>query len=464
MQLTFHGAAGEVTGSQHLLESEGRQVLFDCGMFQGHRAEARQKNEQFAYNPRDVDVVILSHAHIDHCGNLPRLYKLGFRGRVFCTPATADIAEIMLTDSAKIQSEDRGFLARHLKKGHPPIEPLYTQDDVNGLMELFEPLEMKVWHEITKEFRIRFLNAGHILGSAITEVDLEEKGEWKRIVFSGDLGRRDLPLLPDPEPIDRCDVLICESTYGNRVHPPAADIKRELLRILKEALTVGGRVIVPAFALGRTQQLAYFLNDLFNSDELPPIPVYIDSPLSSRLTGVYRKHLDTMDRDVQDVLRDDPDPFGFPWMHYVANSAESKALNDREGTMMIIASSGMCESGRVVHHLAHSISDPANTVAMIGFQAAHTAGRRIAERQKFIRLFDKDFRLKAHVEKLEGLSAHADVNDFKWWYEQVNQRGGIGKAFLVHGEPESSAALAEILKEYTDEPPIVPERGQSFEL
>lgn len=464
MQLTFHGAAGEVTGSQHLLESEGRQVLFDCGMFQGHRAEARQKNEQFAYNPRDVDVVILSHAHIDHCGNLPRLYKLGFRGRVFCTPATADIAEIMLTDSAKIQSEDRGFLARHLKKGHPPIEPLYTQDDVNGLMELFEPLEMKVWHEITKEFRIRFLNAGHILGSAITEVDLEEKGEWKRIVFSGDLGRRDLPLLPDPEPIDRCDVLICESTYGNRVHPPAADIKRELLRILKEALAVGGRVIVPAFALGRTQQLAYFLNDLFNSDELPPIPVYIDSPLSSRLTGVYRKHLDTMDRDVQDVLRDDPDPFGFPWMHYVANSAESKALNDREGTMMIIASSGMCESGRVVHHLAHSISDPANTVAMIGFQAAYTAGRRIAERQKFIRLFDKDFRLKAHVEKLEGLSAHADVNDFKWWYEQVNQRGGIGKAFLVHGEPESSAALAEILKEYTDETPIVPERGQSFEL
>ncbi len=464
MKLTFHGAAGEVTGSQHLLESQGRKILFDCGLFQGRRAESRIKNEKFGFDPRDIDIVILSHSHIDHSGNLPRLYRLGFRGRVFCTPATADITEIMLRDSAKIQQEDQRYLSRHLKPGHPAIEPLYDQNDVEGLMELFEPLEFDQRHEINSEFRIRFLNAGHILGSAITEVDLEEDGEWKRITFTGDLGRRDLPLLPDPSPIERCDVLICESTYGNRVHPPSSDIKNELLRILKEALVVSGRVIVPAFALGRTQQLVYFLNELYNSGQLPPIPVYVDSPLSSRLTATYRDHLGIMDDDVQRMLRDDHDPFGFPWLRYIQSSAESKELNDHDGTILIIASSGMCESGRVVHHLIHSISDEHNTVVLMGFQAEHTAGRRIAERRKFIRFFDRDFRLKAHVENLEGLSAHADVNDFRWWFEQAVNAGGVGQAFLVHGEPDSAAALAEVIRDYCDEDPIVPKRGQSFEI
>ncbi len=464
MKLTFYGAAGEVTGSQHLLEVNGRRLLFDCGLFQGRRAEARRKNEQFAFDPKSIDAVLLSHAHIDHCGNLPRLYRKGFRGAVFCTEATADVAEIMLKDSAKIQREDARYLPRHLKKGHPSTEPLYDEKDVHGLMKLMQPLEYHQEHELTADVRVRFEDAGHILGSAITTLDVEEEGVWRRVIFSGDLGRRGLPLLRSPTPIGRCDVLICESTYGNRVHSPMADIKGDLLRILKDAVKVSGRVIVPAFSLGRTQQLVYFLNELFNEGSLPRIPVFVDSPLSSRLTRVYRRHLDIMNADVQKVLLNDHDPFGFPWLTYIGSPQESKELNSRKGAMMIISASGMCEGGRVVHHLAHAIEDPKNTIAIIGYQAAHTLGRRIVERQKYVKIFDRDFSLKAHVEKLNGLSGHADVHDFKWWFEQASKQGGIGQAFLVHGEKESSTALAEVLREYCDEEPIIPARGDSHDL
>lgn len=464
MKLTFHGAAGEVTGSQHLLEVDGQHFLFDCGLFQGHRAEARRKNEQFAFEPETIDAVFLSHAHIDHCGNLPGLYRQGFRGPVYCTEATADVVEVMLNDSAKIQSEDVRYLSRHLKKGHPSIEPLYDQKDVRELLKLLHPLKYHQEYELTKDVRVRFEDAGHILGSAITILDVEEEGVWRRVVFSGDLGRRGLPLLRDPTLIGRCDVLICESTYGNRVHPPVTDIKSELLRILKEAVTVGGRVIVPAFSLGRTQQLVYFLNELFNEGALPRIPVYVDSPLSSRLTKVYRKHLDIMNSEIQNVLLNDADPFGFPWLTYIGSPQESKELNSREGALVIISASGMCEGGRVVHHLAHAIKDAKNTVVLIGYQAAYTLGRKIAERRKYVKIFDRDFPLKAHVEKLDGLSAHADVYDFKWWFEAASQQGGIGQAFLVHGETESSTALAEVLREYCDEDPIIPSRGDSFEV
>ncbi len=464
MQITFHGAAGEVTGSQHLLEVEERRILFDCGLFQGHRAEARRKNEEFAFPAESIDAVILSHAHIDHSGNLPRLYRQGFRGPIYCTEATADVATIMLRDSAKIQAEDARYLGKHLKRGHPPIEPLYDDEDVDGIVGLFETIEYGRMRQIDRDTRIRFLDAGHILGSAITELDVQEAGVWKRVVYSGDLGRRDSPLLHDPQPIERCDVLICESTYGNRLHPPARDIKQELRRILSDAVKLEGRVIVPAFSLGRTQQLTYFLNDLFNEGKLPPIPVYVDSPLSLRLTRIYREHLSVMDAEVQRVLEADPDPFGFPWLTYIHSGAESRALNDRHGAMVIISASGMCENGRVVHHLAHAIRDDRNTIALIGFQAEHTLGRKLAERRPFVKIFDHEFPLKAHVEKLDGLSAHADANDFRWWFEQAAQRGGIGQAFLVHGEPEASRALADILDGYCDEHPIIPARGDSYEL
>ncbi|MBL8848301.1 MAG: MBL fold metallo-hydrolase [Planctomycetaceae bacterium] len=464
MKLTFLGAAGEVTGSQHLLETRKLRVLLDCGLFQGARAESRRKNEVFHCQPAKLDAVILSHAHIDHCGNLPRLYRMGFRETVFCTPATADIAELMLLDAAKIQLEDARYLSRKLQSGHPPVEPLYTPEDVEGLMKRFQPLKFNEWHELSPDFRLRFHEAGHILGSAITELEIRERAEVKRIVFTGDLGRRDIPLLIDPALVQGCDVLITESTYGNRIHPPASDIKRELLRIIREAVAVGGRVVIPAFALGRTQQVVYYLNELFNEKQLPRVPIFVDSPLATRLTGVFRAHNIAMDDDVRRTLLHDKDPFGFDVLTYTASQQESMELNRMRGACVIISASGMCESGRIVHHIKHACSDERNSIVLIGYQAPHTLGRQIADRRPYLRIFDQEYPLRAKVEKLEGLSAHADAEDFQWWFSQMSADSHIGRAFLVHGEPVAAQALAEMLRDYCDEDPVIPQFGEGFEI
>lgn len=464
MKITFCGAAGEVTGSQHLIQCGKLRVLLDCGLFQGHRAESRRKNEQFLHPPSELDAVILSHAHIDHCGNLPGLYRRGFRGPVYCTDPTADVADIMLDDSVRIQEEDAKHLNKHRMRGEPRIESLYTEKDFRGIVRLFEPCQYREWQQIFPDLRVRFRDAGHIIGSAICELEFQEKGEIRRLVFTGDLGRRELPLLHDPELVNGCDILISESTYGNRVHPPVSNIKVELLRIIRHAVEVQGRVIIPAFSLGRTQQLVYFLNELTNSGELPHIPVYVDSPLSNRLTQVFRRHGKTFDEDVQKTLLTDTDAFAFPGLTYIAKQQESMELNHRRDPFVVIAASGMCESGRVLHHLKHYIDDETTTIVIIGFQAQHTLGRRIKDRQPFVRIYDREYALRARVEILDGLSAHADVNDFKWWYENLASKTGVGQAFLVHGEPEASQALAGVLKDYCDEDPILPQRGQSFEV
>jgi metallo-beta-lactamase family protein len=462
MKITFLGAAGEVTGSQHLIETSKRRILLDCGLFQGPRAESRSKNEQFRCSPADLDAVVLSHAHIDHCGNLPGLYRAGFRGPVFCTPATADVAEIMLLDAAKIQQEDANYLARKLRKGHPPVEPLYDDEDVRHLMKRFEPLPYREWHALADDVRIRFSDAGHILGSAITELEIRDAGELKRIVFTGDLGRRDMPLLHDPQPVGGCDILITECTYGNRVHPPADDIKAALRRILSDALKVGGRVVIPAFALGRTQQLVYFLNELFNEGTLPHIPIFVDSPLARRITNVFRDHASELDSDVARTLESDADPFGFECLTYVVSREESAQLNKREGAFVVISASGMCESGRIVHHLKHAVSDERNTIVLIGYSAPYTLGHQIASRRPYVRIFDREVPLRAHVERLEGLSAHADLPDFKWWFEQLVNDEGIGRAFLVHGEPDAAKALASVLEDLSNEPPAIPRFREEF--
>jgi metallo-beta-lactamase family protein len=464
MKITFLGAAGEVTGSQHLLETSDRRVLLDCGLFQGPRALSRQKNERFHCRPKDLDAVILSHAHTDHVGNLPGLYRAGFRGPVFSTAATMDVAEVMLLDGAKIQAEDVRYLARTLRPGHPPIEPLYDEADVRGLIRKFEPLTYGEWHELGPGFKLRFSDAGHILGSALTELHLKDKGDIKRITFTGDLGRRDMPLLKDPELLGGCDVLITESTYGNRVHPPSDDLKTAIIRILKEAVTLGGKVIVPAFSLGRTQQLVYFLNELFNAGQLPHIPVFVDSPLSRTLTNVFRRHMDVLDEQFRAVQATDRDPFGYENLTYVATRDESVALNRREGPFVVISASGMCESGRVVHHLKHAVADERNTIMLIGYQAPYTLGRQIANRRPYVRIFDREYPLKAHVEQLEGLSAHADVQDFKWWFEHMSRDEGIGQAFIVHGEPDAATALAGILKPLCNDDPVIPRFGETFEV
>lgn len=464
MKITFLGAAGEVTGSQHLIETHNLRVLLDCGLFQGHRAESRAKNEQLRCDPPNLDGVILSHAHIDHCGNLPGLYKAGFRGPVFCTQATADVAEVMLNDSVRIQEEDARYLGTHLKVGHPRIEPLYSRHDVEQIIRLMQPLEYGVWNELAPDFRLRFSDSGHILGSAITEMEIDERGEIRRVVFTGDLGRRGLPILRDPQPVPGCDVLITESTYGNRIHPSPDDLKSELLRIVREAVAVEGKVIIPAFSLGRTQNVVYFLNELHNEGLLPAIPVFVDSPLARRLTSIYRDHKSIMDEGVQRLLETDSDPFGFRGLEYILSKKESMELNHRKGPFIVVSASGMCEGGRIVHHLKNSVSDIRNTIVIIGFQAAHTLGRRIVERQSNLRIFDRDFPLRAKVEKLNGLSAHADAEDFKWWFEQLASNTGVGQAFIVHGESSSAASLAGLLRDYCDEEPIVPELYRSFQI
>ncbi|GAB4158327.1 MAG: MBL fold metallo-hydrolase [Planctomycetaceae bacterium] len=464
MKISFLGAAGEVTGSQHLIETAHLRVLLDCGLFQGRRVSSRRKNEQFRCNPSQLDGVILSHAHIDHSGNLPGLYRAGFRGPIFCTRATADVAEIMLRDSARIQEEDARYMSRHLEENAPPIEPLYTEEDARATAKLFEPLDYGEWHELSPEFHLRFSDAGHILGSAICELRIQDKGDMRRVVFTGDLGRRDLPILRDPTPVPGCDILITESTYGNRVHPPAEDLQMELLRIIRHAADVGGRVVIPAFSLGRTQQVVYFLNELRQRGHLPSIPVYVDSPLSVRLTDVYRTHQELMDEEAQRILKRDDDLFEFPELTYIRSQQESAALNYRKGAFVVISASGMCENGRVRHHLKHAVSDERNTIVIIGYQAAHTLGRRIVERRPNLHIFNRRLPLNAKVEVLNGLSAHADVNDFKWWFERMASDGGIGQAFLVHGEPDAQAALAEVIRDYCDEDPILPELYESFEV
>ncbi|MBI3866246.1 MAG: MBL fold metallo-hydrolase [Planctomycetia bacterium] len=464
MKITFCGAAGEVTGSQHLIECGKLKVLLDCGLFQGHRAESRRKNETFFHRPSDLDAVILSHAHIDHCGNLPGLYREGYRGPVICTDATADVADVMLQDSIHIQVED----ARHLEKkrttNQPRIEPLYTEKDVRGIIRQLEPQSYGQWISLFADLRIRFRDAGHILGSAITELEFQEKGETRRLVFTGDLGRRGLPLLRDPEIVPGCDILISESTYGNRVHEPPANLKAELLRIVQHAVATGGKVVIPAFSLGRTQQIVFFLNQMQLAGELPAVPVFVDSPLSNRLTSIFRRYTELFDEEVQSSLHTDADPFSFHGLTYIASQEESMKLNYRKGACVIIAASGMCESGRVLHHLKHSVEDPNNMIVIIGFQAEHTLGRRIVDRQPYLKIYDRQYTLRAKVEILNGLSGHADVNDFKWWYEGLASQTGVGQAFLVHGEPAASQALAGVLKDYCDEEPVLPKLHETFEV
>jgi metallo-beta-lactamase family protein len=466
MQITFLGAAGEVTGSQHLIETDALRLLLDCGFFQGHRAEAYRKNKEFHCKPRKLDGVILSHAHIDHCGNLPGLYRAGYRGPIFCTEATADIAEIMLEDSAKIQEEDARYLSKRLKGDHPPVEPLYTVDDLHKMRKQFEPLEYDEWHELSSELSVRFRRAGHILGSAITEMNINDDGEIKRVVFSGDLGRRSLPLLHDPETVERADVVICESTYGNRVHVPPGDLKEALRKIIDETAALDGKVVIPAFSLGRTQQVVYFLNELFNARELPNIPVYVDSPLATRLTNVFRYYQTEMDAEVVQELGEDEDGdvFSFPKLYYTRSQEESIALNRRSGPFVVISASGMCEAGRIRHHLKHAVEDENNTIVIIGFQAQNTLGRRIVERQPRIRMFDQDYKLRARVEVLNGLSAHADAHDFEWWFRKLCEAGGAGQVFLVHGEEEAAKSLANLIHDMCDNDPIIPQRFDTFEV
>jgi len=370
----------------------------------------------------------------------------------------------MLRDSALIQTEDVKYLARHRKPGPFHVQPLYTEKDARDVARSFEPVGYGEWHELSPEFRLRLSDAGHILGSAICEMQIYDKGDARRVVFTGDLGRRGLPLLQDPTLVGGCDILISESTYGNRVPVPPEDLKFALLRIISDAVNNGGRVIIPALSLGRTQQIIYDLDELTEEQVLPTIPIFVDSPLATRLTVVYHDHQQEMDDEAQRSLWLDGDLFEFPGLTYIHSRQKSVALNRRKGPFVVISASGMCENGRVLHHLKHAAGDPKNTIVIIGFQAAHTLGRRIVERRATLKIFDAHIPLRAQVETINGLSAHADAEDFKWWYDHMARETGIGQAFLIHGEPEASQSLAALICDHCDENPIIPQLYQSFEV
>jgi metallo-beta-lactamase family protein len=464
MRITFLGAAGEVTGSQHLIETESRRLLLDCGLFQGAEEETRPKNVKFHCVPRKLDAVILSHAHIDHSGNLPGLVKAGFKNPIYCTRATADIATMMLRDSARIQREDAKYLAKKARPEDHPIEPLYSEDNAREVARLFEYVPFGKWETLADDVRLRFHHAGHILGSAICELELFDQGGWKRLVFTGDLGRREKPMLHDPVTVERCDVVITESTYGNRIHPTPSDVKAALQRILCAASRNGGKVIIPAFSLGRTQLLVYLLNELRNENAMCRVPVYIDSPLATRLTDIYRDHQEGLDAEVQETLKFDDDIFNFQGLSYVRSRDESIALNRQNGPLVIISASGMCENGRVVHHLKHAVSAPANTIMIIGYQATGTLGRQLIQRHEHVYIRGRRYRLEASVETINGLSAHADADDFKWWFDTLQRNGGCGRAFIVHGEDTAATAMAGLINEACDTPPVIPKFGESFEV
>ncbi|HEY1378757.1 MAG TPA: MBL fold metallo-hydrolase, partial [Gemmataceae bacterium] len=403
--VTFWGAARTVTGSMHRLDANGQTVLLDCGLFQGHRAEARQRNESFPFRPKDVDAVVLSHAHIDHCGNLPNLVRQGFAGPIYCTPATRALAGVMLGDAAKIQEEDAAYLNRRREKGEPKVEPLYDGRDVYHTLLKLQARPYDTPFEVGPGIEGTFVEAGHLLGSAMVHVRVVDR----RLTFTGDLGRPAMPILRDPAPVPPADLLISESTYGGITHEPVTESAERLGEVVRQTADRRGKLVIPAFAVGRTQTIIYFLHQLKAAGRLPDVPVYVDSPMAVKATEVFHTHAEFFDDEARRVVAETPELFGGGgWVRYVEKVHDSIALNDRPGPCVIISASGMCESGRILHHLKHTIENPANTILIAGFQAEGTLGRRLVERRPEVRILGRMFAVKAEIIVLNGLSSHAD--------------------------------------------------------
>lgn len=439
MEIEFVGAAREVTGSCHILRVAGKTLLLDCGLFQGKRRESHTKNLRLPIAIEAIDAVVLSHAHIDHAGRLPFLVRHGYQGTIWCTPATRDLCAVMLADSAHIQEKDAEFLA---KRGKEPIEPLYSLRDSTRTIELMSSVPYHRPFDPVPEVRVSFVDAGHILGSASVVLDCTEGSTTRRLVFSGDIGRSGLPIIRDPEPPAGADVVVMESTYGNRTHESTEGARARLAAVIRDTAARGGRVLIPAFAVGRTQELVYDLHVLARAGAIPSIPIYIDSPLAIDTTSVFEMHPDVFDHG-EDLVRTVQDLFRFELVHYTRDVEESKALAKMHGPVVIIAASGMAESGRILHHLAQGASDPRNTVLIVGFQAEHTLGRRIVERRPMLTIFGDEVLLRAQVEVINGYSAHADRVELSSWIDRVRaQSSGLSHVWLVHGEPPAQEELA----------------------
>ncbi len=464
LSIRFLGAAQTVTGSMHLLSLDGRRVLLDCGLFQGKRSESFARNRNFDFDPTQLDAVVLSHAHIDHAGNLPNLVRNGYRGPIYCTAATRDLCNVMLFDSAYIQERDVAYLnKKHRKLHQPEVEPLYTVDDARRAMEQFVGVGYHQPFRVTEGVTATFSDAGHILGSAVTLYEIANGATPIRLGFTGDLGRKNSPIIRDPESLGAVDYLMMESTYGGRIHEPITGMKASLRDVIGRTITRGGKVIIPAFSIERTQELVYSLFELFDDGSLPAIPVFVDSPLAVNATDVFRMHPECFDDETIAHLHANEDPFGFGRLTYIRDVESSKRLNDIKTPCIIIAASGMCEAGRILHHLANNVTDPGNTVMIVGYQAEHTLGRRIAERQPEIKMFGEMYPLKAEVAVMHAFSAHAGQDELAGYVNGLDRKR-LRSIFLVHGDPDQAQALEGVLRADGFDHVHIPERGETVTL
>jgi metallo-beta-lactamase family protein len=447
MEIHFCGGAQTVTGSQFLLRINGKTIQLECGLFQGRRQEAYQKNLNFLYNPAEVDALILSHAHIDHSGNLPNLVKKGFKGSIYATPATVDLCKIMLRDSAYLQERDLYWVNKiRLRQNQPMVAPIYTIADAERCMDSFVGIDYDRTFTIAPDVSVTFRDAGHILGSASVLFEITEKGRNIRFGFTGDIGRPNLPVMNDPSILWDLDALMIESTYADRVHGPFDDVEEELAETIREVSKNGGKILIPAFAIGRTQLIVYILHKLFDQDRIPEIPIYVDSPMASNATEVFRKYPDLFDRETHRVFLDEnADPFGFRRLTYVQDVEESKRLNGLTFPHVIISGSGMAEGGRIVHHLMNNLGDPKCLVLFVGYAARHTLARKIIDGEKNITILGEDIRVKCKIKVMDSFSAHADRRNILD-YIKMTPPSRLKDIFLVHGEPDRIETMIHALR------------------
>ena len=467
MKIHFWGAAREVTGSRHLLEINGKRILLDCGMFQGRRKDTESKNKDFGFDPKTIDAVILSHAHIDHSGCLPLLVKQGYKGPIYSTFATRDLCNYMLMDSAFIQEKDAEYMNKKRKKGDnkgPEVVPLYTAEDAQQTLCQFYGIGYETAFAVTDGVVCSFYNAGHILGSSLVHLVIKDQKTNKtfRFAFTGDLGRKNLPILSDPTPMPPTEYLLTESTYGNRFHESMLDASEKLKEIVNRVAKRGGKIIIPAFSVERTQEMIYHLNVLWQKQAIPDLPIFVDSPLSVNISEVFINHPECYDKEIYDeFISNRKNPFGFGRLQYTHSVEESKNLNNINGPAIIISSSGMCENGRVLHHLKNNIEDNRNLILIVGFMAKDTLGRRLLEKQPVVKIFDQEYHLKAEVEVMNAFSGHADRSDL---LEYITNIKDLKKVFLVHGEETQSLSLRDFLMESGIPAVEVPGRGEVFNI
>lgn len=486
MKIQFLGATREVTGSKHLITTDsGHTILLDCGMYQGKGMETDADNRNLGFDPAEIDCIVLSHAHIDHSGLIPYVVKKGFKGDIYCTPATRDLCALMLADTAFIQEQDVRTYNKKIDKQHPhkekgktyKIEPLYNSQDVDHAMKHFVTYSYDRRFRLFDDVLLTFTNSGHMLGGAICSLEIYEEDRdpngqtdpvlnrrrWKRVTYTGDIGRKQCHILPSPQLFPQCDYLICESTYGDRLHEEQMVTEEQLLGVVEDTCVYRkGQLLIPSFSVGRTQEIVYVLNQLYNDGRLPHIPVYVDSPMSTNATHIFRMYLDELSDEVRDTVQYDPDPFGFNTLRYITDIRESKELNHKDDPCIIISASGMLEAGRIKHHVANHISDPRCTILIVGYCAPTTLGARIQEPDlKWISIFGLDRRIKAQITKIEGFSGHGDYKEMIDYLTRSLQVEDVRRVFVVHGEEQAAETYKNHLMEAGFRHVEVPEKGQT---